>query len=196
MPYSGFQINEGQKKEVKSIKFDNYSLFPAIGQTDKYYKSLDDNKVFKWNGTVYVEINPELDADGKLVSLTTNPQAKRDTPLTSDVYRVLNTTACPIDPSDEVELTVSGLWNNDESRFEFQATLTSSLADNCEISLNFTFEEDSFISVGPPVNITINAGNTSSNAQVEYSAFGLISNVVITINSVAPNPNGGKTITY
>lgn len=39
------------------LEFDNLAAFPASGSTGKIYTALDSNKIYRWSGSVYVEIS-------------------------------------------------------------------------------------------------------------------------------------------
>lgn len=40
------------------LEFANLVAFPATGETGKIYTAIDSNKIYRWGGTVYVEISP------------------------------------------------------------------------------------------------------------------------------------------
>lgn len=137
-----------------------------------------------------------LDINNELCSISGLPQATMANPIDSDTYRILNTTACPVDPSDEVTLTVIGSYSELDGRFVFLATLSAPLDNDLTIGFNYTFEENGFTSVGLGQIIVINLGTTDGTTEQPYSSSATISNVVTNISLVTPNPNGTKTIIY
>lgn len=40
------------------LEYANLAAFPAIGETGKIYVALDTNKIYRWSGSVYIEISP------------------------------------------------------------------------------------------------------------------------------------------
>ena len=50
---------------VDVIEAANASVLPATGNIGKIYCTLDNNKLFRWNGTIYVEISPVSGTDIK-----------------------------------------------------------------------------------------------------------------------------------
>lgn len=40
------------------IEVANYASLPAVGETSKIYVTLDDNKLYRWTGSTYVEVSP------------------------------------------------------------------------------------------------------------------------------------------
>lgn len=60
---SAKQGKELEDKKVDKIayeEFDEYIDFPEVGETGKIYVDLDTNTSYRWDGTVYVQINPAL----------------------------------------------------------------------------------------------------------------------------------------
>lgn len=60
---SAKQGKELEDKKVDKIayeEFDEYIDFPEIGETGKIYVDLDTNTSYRWEGTVYTQINPAL----------------------------------------------------------------------------------------------------------------------------------------
>lgn len=138
-----------------------------------------------------------VDINNQLCSVSGLPQAIRDNPTDSPTYRVLNTTACPVDSSDEVTLTVNGSYNELDSRFEFTATISEILENDLVVNFDYSFKDGEMDSIGFPQEATITAGSTIGTVNQSYTpSAGAITDIVITIGTVSPNPNGTKTIIY
>lgn len=84
-----------------------------------------------------------VDINNKLVSVTGLPQAKKENVDTDPDYiaPVLNTGACPVDPSDEIILTITPSFDDVENKFVFNTTLSESLDNDLNISFSYTFYE-------------------------------------------------------
>lgn len=46
----------GSVKEIH--EYSSSSGFPVIGESDSLYVALDTNKVYRWSGSVYIEVSP------------------------------------------------------------------------------------------------------------------------------------------
>lgn len=53
------------------IEAANYAALPATGETGKIYVTIDDNKIYRWSGTVYININASVGSADTANSLAT-----------------------------------------------------------------------------------------------------------------------------
>lgn len=136
-----------------------------------------------------------LDVNNELCSVSGLPQATMNNPIDSSTYRILNTGTCPVDPSDEVELTISGEYDG-ISTFYFNAILSESLSENIEIEVDYSFKDGSAVTPGFPFLMNITTGATTGNTTQIYDAISTVTDIQITVLGVNPNPAGGKTIIY
>lgn len=138
-----------------------------------------------------------VDINNELCSVSGLPQATKDNPIDSETYRILNTTACPVDSGDEVDLNVSGeYFSTPSGRFNIEANISDILANDLNIDFTFNYRADGVDYYGGSGNIVITIGNTTGSTDVPISVIGTVESVTITIISVTPNPNGTKTIIY
>lgn len=196
MANTGFRINPTQEAQVITVDYANMSSFPITGNALLFYKDLSDGKVYQWQTSSYVEIDAGIDANGDLVEDSGLPQLTRSTPLTSAEYRVLNTTACPIDSGDEVALTVSASYNVSTQSFDFTGGLTAALDNDLTVSFINEYKESGLDRIGPGDTYTFIAGATTYSNSVYYPVSGVVTDDSITFVTVSPNPNGTKTIIY
>jgi hypothetical protein len=54
------------------IEVANYAALPATGETGKIYLTLDNNKIYRWSGSVYIEIAAENAVWGQIVGTLSN----------------------------------------------------------------------------------------------------------------------------
>ena len=66
------------------IEVANYAALPTIGETGKIYLTLDNNKIYRWGGTVYVEIASNQAIWGQITGTLSNQ---------TDLQTALNTKA-------------------------------------------------------------------------------------------------------
>ncbi len=52
------------------IEVANYAALPATGETDVIYVTLDDNKLYRWTGSTYVELSGEDTTDDMTLDFT------------------------------------------------------------------------------------------------------------------------------
>ena len=53
------------------LEYANQAGFPATGETGKIYVALDTNKIYRWTGTVYIEIRPTVGNSDTATKLAT-----------------------------------------------------------------------------------------------------------------------------
>ena len=68
------------------LEFANQAAFPATGESGKLYLALDTNKIFRWTGTVYLEINSSVSNADTATRLAT----ARSIGMTGDVTWSVN----------------------------------------------------------------------------------------------------------
>lgn len=137
-----------------------------------------------------------LDINNDLCSVSGLPQALRNNPIDSPTYRILNTTACPVDPSEEVQLLIFGTYNNGTQSFEFNGSISEVLTENLTVAFTTTYKENGIEYLGVGDTFTITAGSTTYSNSIYFPISGVVTDISININSVNPNPNGTKTIIY
>jgi hypothetical protein len=54
------------------IEVANYAALPATGETGKIYLTLDNNKIYRWSGSIYIEIAAENAVWGQIVGTLSN----------------------------------------------------------------------------------------------------------------------------
>jgi hypothetical protein len=54
------------------LEYANLAAFPAIGASDKIYIALDTNKVYRWSGSVYIEVAANSGVWGAITGTITN----------------------------------------------------------------------------------------------------------------------------
>lgn len=54
------------------LEYANLAAFPATGQTGKIYLALDTNKVYRWSGSVYIEVSANTGTWGAITGTITN----------------------------------------------------------------------------------------------------------------------------
>jgi hypothetical protein len=54
-----------------ALEYANQAALPATGETGKIYVTLDTNKIYRWSGSVYVEISPTAGNSDTATKLTT-----------------------------------------------------------------------------------------------------------------------------
>lgn len=196
MANTGFLIQPKKKKEVLPSEYTTMGDFPTVGQQYVYYKALDTGMFYKWDGDSYEVINPAMDVNNQFTSVSGLSQATMDNPLDSPTYRVLNTTACPVEPSEEVQLLVFGTYNNGTQSFEYNGSISGALDNDLTVAFTSICKVDGVETLVPGDTFTINAGNTTYSNSIYYPISGVVTDIVITFVSVNPNPNGSKTIIY
>lgn len=201
MANTGFLIQTKKKKEVLPSEYTTMGDFPAVGQQYVYYKALDTGMFYKWDGDSYEVINPAMDVNNQFTSVSGLPQATMDNPLDSPTYRVLNTTACPVDPSDEVtiisEVTTPTPQTGGTNRYGAKFIVSEILDNNLIIDFTIHYEDITSSMASYSDLLTLDVGflevETSGYPVIDGSPAG---NASVVINSVSPNPNGSKTIIY
>lgn len=53
------------------LEYADFASLPGTGETAKIYVTLDNNKIYRWTGTVYVEVSPTTGTSDAAVSLAT-----------------------------------------------------------------------------------------------------------------------------
>lgn len=137
-----------------------------------------------------------MDVNNELCSVSGLPQALRNNSVDSPTYRIVNTDVCPIDPSSEVNLTVFGTYSSLEQRFQFDAGITSALDNELTVNFNVSYKENGFEFSGVSDTVLFEIGETDVTKIQEYPISGDVTDIVVTITVVTPNPNGTKTIIY
>ena len=198
---TGFLIQPRLKKEVKPIEYTTMGDFPTVGQQYVYYKALDTGIFYKWDGDSYEVINPAMDVNNQFASVSGLPQATMDNPLDSPTYRVLNTTSCPVDPSEEVtiisEVTTPTPQTGGTNRYGAKFIVSEILYNNLIIDFTIHYEDITYSMASYSDLLTLDV----AFLEVETSGYPVIDgspdgNASVVINSVSPNPNGTKTIIY
>ncbi len=201
MANTGFLIQPQLKKEVITSDYASMSGFPATGTAGVFYKALDTGLVYRWVSSAYVEVDPSLDVNNDLCEESGLPQATMANPTDSPTYRVLNTDACPVDPSSEVilssEITAPDPQTGGTNRYGAKFILSETIDNNLIINYTIRYEDVTSQIKDYDDEITLDTGyldvETAGYVALDGSPSGS-ANVII--NSVTPNPNGSKTIIY
>lgn len=141
-----------------------------------------------------------LDINNQLCSVSGLPQATVANTIDSPSYKVLNTTACPVGEVTLVgEITEPTPQMGGTNRYGAKFTLSESVWEDLNIDFSITYEDSSSSLSSYSGSLNLVAGDNV----VETDGFvvtngspapGLSAEVII--NSVTPNPNGGKVIVY
>lgn len=200
MANTGFLIQPQLKKEVVTSDYANLAAFPTTGSAGVFYKALDTGLVYWWQSGAYETVNPALDANNELCQESGLPQATMANPTDSPTYRIMNTDTCPVDPSDEVYLTIYGeYFGTPLNKFTFTVTLSSALSEDILINFSASYKEDGVTKiVGGISGIYLTAGTSSDTLDVpnDITIGSDVTDITVYDIIVSPNPAGGKTIIY
>lgn len=99
------------------IEFINTSAFPTVGETGKIYTSLNNNKIYRWSGSSYIEISPspgstDSVAEGSVNLYYTNARASSAAPVQSVAGRTGNITLSVGDITSAVSSSDARLSDN------------------------------------------------------------------------------------
>ena len=117
------------------IEVANYASLPATGEPNKYYVTLDNNKMYRWTGSTYVELsgmtidaNPE---DGSANAVSSNGvfdalALKQNTLVSGTNIRTINGNTL----LGSTDLVISGVFgiSNSSGVYTYYATLTLAMA--------------------------------------------------------------------
>ena len=111
------------------IEVDNYAALPVSGETGKIYTTLDDNKIYRWGGTNYVEISASPGStdsvpEGAFNLYFTNARASAAAPVQSVAGK---TGSITLNTSDITGLDAA-LLNPSVNAIQFSLTPTGSAA--------------------------------------------------------------------
>lgn len=88
------------------IEVADFASLPLTGETGKIYVTLDDNKTYRWSGTVYVEISPTLILNANLTDIETGTAT--DKVITAQSLRLISL----IDYNTNENLSFGGTFTN------------------------------------------------------------------------------------
>lgn len=73
------------------VEVANYAALPVVGETDKIYLTLDNNKIFRWSGSVYIEIAANTAVWGAITG-TLSSQTDLQTALDTKALKTITIT--------------------------------------------------------------------------------------------------------
>jgi len=88
------------------IEVADFASLPLTGETGKIYVTLDNNKTYRWSGTVYIEISPALILNANLTDIETGTAT--DKVITAQSLRLISL----IDYNTNENLSFGGLLTN------------------------------------------------------------------------------------
>lgn len=173
------------------LEFTNLAAFPATGETGKIYVALDTNKVYRWTGSVYIQVNASVSsadtatklATARLITLTgdvslsfyfdgsqdiTGPLTLNNTGVTAGEYAVMTTNAKGLITSGRA-LTAADIPSLPGSKIT--SALTVDTSGNADTATKLaTPRTINGVNFDGSANITINA--VDSTSRVPWSSVG------------------------
>lgn len=136
------------------LEYANQAAFPATGETGKIYVADDTAKIYRWSGTVYIEISPSPGSTDAVPEGASN-KYYTDARVATKVSAMVGTTSGTIAAGDDPRFTESGTevsrtlsWSNggqggQQSLFGgSQGATTISSVTNCSIRIPFRLPAD------------------------------------------------------
>lgn len=93
------------------LEYANLAAFPVTGASDKIYIALDTNKVYRWSGSVYIEVAANSGVWGAITGTITN-QADLVNYVTSRGYTLSMNCTSAFNPSDNQIYFIGALQAN------------------------------------------------------------------------------------
>jgi hypothetical protein len=97
------------------LEYADFASLPAEGETGKIYVTLDDNKAFRWSGSVYLEISPSevvsVNGQTSIVVLDTDDIDEGSTNLYFTEERAQDAVAAALIDSSSIDFTYDDVEN-------------------------------------------------------------------------------------
>jgi hypothetical protein len=150
------------------IEVANFSALPTVGETGKIYITLDNNKMFRWSGSVYVEISSGGGVWGAITGTLSNQ---------TDLVDALNLKA---NDSDVVKLTGNQTIAGNKT-FTTIGRTTFQNADLAQVSFKNTIDLTKVLSIGQGSSNS----NIFSSTGIDFRVGGLTTSALL----IASNEN-------
>lgn len=153
------------------VEVPNYLALPVIGESGKIYLTLDNNKIYRWSGSTYIEIAENKAVWGNITGTLSNQTDLQDA-LDDKVYKAGDTMTGPLNMSalsENIQFSIYGLnatqgieirSDDDATRPTGNVKLTTGDASGSDSAGSIYLEGGSNVD-GNPANINIIAGQSS-----------------------------------
>lgn len=167
------------------LEYANLAAFPAIGASDKIYIALDTNKVYRWSGSVYIEVAANSGVWGAITGTITNQTdlvnyvkgytlamncTSAFAPADNQIYFIGALQANPFTTDFNLRLIVPKTGTIKSVVFASRQTLGSGESSTIALGVNGSYSNisTSIVFSGNPVNSSLITGLSRSVTAGDY----------------------------
>ena len=159
------------------LEFANLAAFPTTGETGKIYVAKDTNLIYRWSGSVYIQVDPQPGTTDSLVEGTTNLYFTSSRALSAVTWTTL--TGKPTFATVATSGSYTDLTNKPTIPSAYTLPVaTAAVLGGVKQGSNVTIAADGTISVAAPV--TSLAWSAITSTPTTLAGYGITNGVLTT----------------
>jgi hypothetical protein len=158
------------------LEYANLAAFPATGASDKIYIALDTNKVYRWSGSVYIEVAANSGVWGAITGTITNQTDLQH--ALNQKYNVYFASSSTTNPADATIYYLS---------FNFEALALTDTVRQFSFDRTETLKE---------ISLTVLQSTTGSNETVNVYLRNITTNTDYSLGTFTSNFGSNRSKTF